>query len=61
MYSVGVDKFITSQFIASAAYVISINIHAPAVSRTPKQIDLQAIFITTAALLYMEFKEFKLS
>ena len=32
-------------------YCISIIIDAPAVSCTPKQIDLQAIFVTTAALL----------
>ena len=39
------------KFIASAACVISIIIDAPAVSYTPKQIDLQAFFVTTAALL----------
>ena len=36
------------KFIASAACVI---VDAPAVSCTPKQIDLQAFFVTTAALL----------
>ena len=34
----------------SAACVISIIIDALAVSCTPKQIDLQAFFVTTAAL-----------
>ena len=37
--------------LLSAACVISIIINAPAVSCTPKQIDLQAFFVTTAALL----------
>ena len=40
-----------AKFIASAACVISIIIDAPAVSCTPKQIDLQAFFVTAAALL----------
>ena len=40
-----------AKFITSAACVISIIIDAPAVSCTPKQIDLQAFFVTTAALL----------
>ena len=35
-----------AKFVASAACV-----DAPAVSCTPKQIDLQAFFVTTAALL----------
>ena len=39
------------KFIASATCVISIIIDAPAVSCTPKQIDLQVFFVTTAALL----------
>ena len=39
------------KFIVSAACVISIIIDAHAVSCTPKQIDLQAFFVTTAALL----------
>ena len=38
------------KFIASAACVIRIIINAPAMSCTPKQIDLHA-FVTTAALL----------
>ena len=37
--------------IMSAACVISIIIDAPAVSCTPKQIDLQPPFVITAALL----------
>ena len=37
------------KFIVSATCVIIID--APAVSCTPKQIDLQAFFVTTAALL----------
>ena len=40
-----------AKFIASATCVISIIIDVPAVSCTPKQIDLQAFFVTTAALL----------
>ena len=40
-----------TKFIASAACVISIIINTPAVSCTPKQIDLHAFFVTTAALL----------
>ena len=35
----------------SAACVISIIINKPAVSYTPKQIDLQAFFVITAVLL----------
>ena len=54
-YSVGtgVNKFITSCKVhcKSAACVISIIINVLAVSCTPKQIDLQAFFVTTAALL----------
>ena len=40
-----------AKVIASAACVISIIIDVPAVSCTPKQIDLQVFFVTTAALL----------
>ena len=40
-----------AKFIASAACVISIIIDATAVSCTQTQIDLQALFVTTAALL----------
>ena len=40
-----------AKFIGSAACVISIIIDVPAVSCIPKQIDLQAFFVTTAALL----------
>ena len=40
-----------AKFIASAACVISNIIDVPAVSCTPKQKDLQALFVTTAALL----------
>ena len=38
-------------YYISCACVISIIVNAPAVSCTPKQIDLQAFFVTTAALL----------
>ena len=49
----GVNKFITSRkvYCKSVACVISIIINALAVSCTPKQIDLQAFFVITAALL----------
>ena len=40
-----------AKFTALAACVISKIINAPAVSCTPKQIDLQQFFVTTAALL----------
>ena len=40
-----------AKFIASAACVISIIIDAPAVSCTPKQIDLQAFFVTIHSCL----------
>ena len=40
-----------AKFIELATCVISIIIDALAVSCTPKQIDLQAFFVTTAALL----------
>ena len=39
-----------AKFVASAACVISIIIDPTAMSCTPKQIDLQAFFVTTAAL-----------
>ena len=39
------------KFIASLTCVISIIINVPAVSCTPKQIDLQAFFVTTTVLL----------
>ena len=41
-----------AKLIVSATCVISIITDAPAVSCTPKQIDLQVFFDTTAALLY---------
>ena len=40
-----------AKFIASAACVISIIMDAPAEFCKPKQIDLQAFFVATAALL----------
>ena len=40
-----------AKFIASASCAISIIMYAPAVFCKPKQIDLQAFFVTTAALL----------
>ena len=55
---IGPDKFIMAlevyllrhaKFIVSATCVISIIIHAPVVSCTPKQIDLQVFFVTTVA------------
>ena len=53
---VSINLLCQAKFIASAACVISIIISiiidAPAVSCTPKQIDLQALFVTTAVLLY---------
>ena len=40
-----------AKFIVSAACVISIIIDKPAVSCTPKEVYLQAVFVNTVALL----------